>query len=265
MTYKNQFVAEIKVNGKILRVKDNAVYLPFGCEYSILLKNLNSRRASVNVSIDGIDVLDGSSLILNPNDSSVLEGFMDANIAKNKFKFIQKTKTIQDHRGDKVDDGMIRIEFAYEKDSFKLNKPVIYESHYHSHIPFHWNYYTGDSLDNLHSTFYSNTFGSANNVSVVCSSENMFKANVKMDCLDEPEVDEGITVKGSEINQQFRYTSIGELNQSEVIVIRLKGSTQNQNIIKTPLTVKTKLPCETCGTKSKSSCKFCPECGTHLG
>ena len=59
MTYKDQFVVEVKTDGQILRVRDGAVYLPYGCEYSILLKNLNSKKASVKISIDGEDVLDG--------------------------------------------------------------------------------------------------------------------------------------------------------------------------------------------------------------
>ena len=33
----------------------------------------------------------------------------------NKFKFIQKTDKIIGHRGDNIDDGMIRVEYRYEK------------------------------------------------------------------------------------------------------------------------------------------------------
>ena len=112
MTYKDQFVVEVKCRGKILRVKDDAVHLPFGSEYSLYLKNLNSRRASVTISIDGQDVLDNQSLILEPNSSTELEGFLRGTTAKNRFKFINKTKEIQEHRGDKIDDGIIRVEFA---------------------------------------------------------------------------------------------------------------------------------------------------------
>jgi len=115
MTYKDHFVVEVKYDGKILRVKDGAVYLPFGSEYTLLLKNLNSKKASVKVHIDGQDVLDYSSLIIGGNGQAELEGFLSGTTARNKFKFIHKTKEIQEHRGDKADDGIIRVEFAFEK------------------------------------------------------------------------------------------------------------------------------------------------------
>ena len=76
MTYKDNFVVEVKCNGKIMRVRDGAVHLPYGSEYTLLLKNLNSRKASIKIHIDGQDVLDYSSLILQPNSTTELEGFL---------------------------------------------------------------------------------------------------------------------------------------------------------------------------------------------
>jgi len=58
MTHKDYFIVEVKYQGKILRMKDGAVYLPFWSEYSIFLKNRKSRRASVKVHRDGQDALD---------------------------------------------------------------------------------------------------------------------------------------------------------------------------------------------------------------
>jgi len=245
MTYKDQFVVEVKCKGKILRVVDDVVRLPFGSEYSLYLKNLNSKRASVNISIDGVDILDGKSLVINGNEVSEIHGFLTGTTIKNRFKFINKTKEIQDYRGDKIDDGIIRVEFAYEKP-----KPVVlYEvhNHYHNNNPFYWNYgnyFTGDSL---------NAQSSNENLSYGIRS-----------CSD-PLSDEGITVKGSECNQQMTYTTMGDLEDSSVITIFLKGVIpQTGTPIIEPLTVDTKLTCSTCGKKSKSSYKFCPNCGTFL-
>jgi hypothetical protein len=275
MTYKEQFVAEVKVNGKILRVKDGAVYLPFGSEYSILLKNLNSKKASVKISIDGEDVLDGSSLILDPNVSTELEGFLNETIAKNRFKFIHKTEKIQEHRGDRADDGMIRIEFAYEKDKPEpLIKKSIEEVHYYYHNPIKYDYYPCNNwtyIDDMTSErrLTGSSGSGVKNVGDNSCEPVMCSSNVTMDSLgvqnmSSPLPEEGITVKGNEIHQQFQYGSIGALDKSEVIVIRLKGLTQTQNTVQNPITVKTKLTCSSCGTKSKSSFKFCPECGTYL-
>ena len=98
MTYNDRFVAELKLDGKILRIKDDTAYLPFGSEYSLLLKNLNTRRVSVNIEIDGQDVLDNQSLMIEPNKTTELMGFLKGHTAKNKFKFIQKTSTFVDYQ-----------------------------------------------------------------------------------------------------------------------------------------------------------------------
>jgi hypothetical protein len=119
--YNNKLVAAIKASGKVLREqKDNdgntVTYLPFGSEYSIYLKNLNSVRASVKVSIDGKDVL-GTSLIVNANSELNLERFLNnGNFnSGNRFKFIERTASVEQHRGIQAEDGLVRIEFQFEK------------------------------------------------------------------------------------------------------------------------------------------------------
>jgi len=80
-----------------------------------------------------------------------------------------------------------------------------------------------------------------------------------------PLPDEGITVKGSEMYEQYSYGSIGELEDSSVVVISLKGMQHSSGVVVSePVTVKTKLECSSCGLKSKSSYKYCPNCGTFL-
>lgn len=268
MTYKDKFVAEVKHNGKIMRMRDGFVTLPFGSEYSLLFKNLNTRRASVKVSIDGQDVLGGQSLVVNPNDTVELEGFLKGNTARNKFKFIKKTQEIVDHRGDMIDDGTIRIEFAYEKDPVKM-KTIINEHHHHYHHEYpqhvrgiwwqdtHFTYCqsTNDIIESSNNqAFYSNCNVSPENLS----------ETFDMDQLQTPIDDMGITVKGSEINQGFNYVSMGPTEQAEVIVIHLKGTGSNGAQVQKPVTVKTKLTCSTCGKQSSSLYKYCPSCGTYL-
>ena len=283
MTYKDNFVAEVIYNGKILRIKDGAVNLPYGSEYTLLLKNLNSRKASVKVSIDGQDVLDYASLILEPNSSTELEGFLSGTIAKNHFRFIHKTKEIQEHRGDRVDDGLIRVEFAFEKPTPEvLNRQIITEHHdvyHHNYFPrFQWNHndwFVGDSTvkygstgDGVDQMSYTNSGGEVKGM----AENNARGINVNMvqteqlgvESLGQPLDDEGITVKGSECHQSFRYGAIGALEQSQVITIQLKGISGSGAQVQKPVTVSAKLECSTCGTKSKSSFKYCPSCGTYL-
>jgi hypothetical protein len=281
MTYKDQFVVEVKADGQILRVRDGAVYLPFGCEYSILLKNLNSRKASVKVSIDGEDVLDGNSLILDPLLTHELQGFLRGITAKNRFRFIQKTEEIQKHRGDKVDDGLVRVEFAFEKPRPEpiIKKIIneIHEHHHHHHTywanPYTW--YDGSGWKYMSNDNDTVKYGSSGNpVHTYNISSGGDIARGVMDSVgvqasfnanNTPAVDEGITVKGNEIYEQYMYGMIGELEESSVIVISLKGMQQGPGVVvQDPITVKTKLECPSCGLKSKSSFKFCPNCGTFL-
>lgn len=76
--------------------------------------------------------------------------------------------------------------------------------------------------------------------------------------------DMGITVKGSEINQDFSYVSMGPTEQAEVIIIHLKGTNSDGGHVQKPVTVKTKLTCSTCGRQSSSLYRYCPNCGTFL-
>jgi len=278
MTYKDHFVAEVKCNGKILRITDGAVYLPFGAEYSLLFKNLNSRRAAIKVSIDGQDALDNHRLVLDPNETTELKGFMQYNVVRNAFKYIQKTKQIQDHRGDKIDDGMVRIEFAFEKPAPEhVMKTVIHEVHHYPSYrsyPFFW-------YDSPNWTYNNDVYGSSKGISegtvkgmtggvtgqMVGEVQSAYTCSVPLQELSiksEPAKDEGITVKGSELYQTLNYTSIGELEQAEVIIIQLKGSGDTGVMVEKPVTVHTRLVCKTCGVTSPSNNKYCPSCGTYL-
>ena len=257
--YSNKLVVALKQNGKILRECSGTVFLPFGSEYSLLVKNLNSRKASVNIFIDGKDVLSNKSLLIRPNSEIELEGFIDGMTAKNKFRFIQKTKEISDYRGDRIDDGLIRVEFAFEK-----RKPEVVHHIYEYHNYDYWRSWKPWTLDDTKPWYTDSTSCVAD-----CKKCYSFNNNIVNDslglCNSAKFNDNGITVKGSEISQDFTYGSIGELGQSHVMIIKLRGKKDNGTVIKIPITVKTKLVCPTCGKKSRSDSKYCSRCGTYLG
>lgn len=262
MTYKDRFVAAVKCGGRILREKDGVVYLPFGSEYSILLKNLESRKASIQVSIDGQDVLDGKSLLLNPNSSLDLERFVESLDKGNKFRFIQKTEEIVEHRGDKVDDGIVRVEFAFEQITKHVNLVEhITHDHYHSHrhYPCYWWYPTYSYYTT--SDGYS---GNSNWTSASTAKSSMQASNTCFLSQSSPLPDEGITVRGSESYQNFQKGYIGVLDPSEVIILRLRGEGSTGKDIEKPITVKDKVECETCGTSLLPTVNFCVKCGTAV-
>jgi hypothetical protein len=247
MMYKNNFVVVIKCDGKILRELGGEVYLPYNSEYSIMLKNKDARRASVSIEVDGQDALNGNTLIIDANTHNEIHGFMRNMNETNKFKFINKTKEIQNHRGDKIDDGLVRITYQFEEPV----KPVVLSTPgtYNPYVP--WSDGKGFNWQDNNIT-YNDSRGPV--VSFACCSNSG------------PQPDEGITVKGDKIDQHYSYGSIGQLDpEINTIVLHLKGALlSTTKLLKKPLTVKTKITCSTCGRKNKSNNKFCYNCGTYL-
>ncbi|MCK5015817.1 MAG: hypothetical protein KAS32_01995 [Candidatus Peribacteraceae bacterium] len=269
MVYQQNFVAVVCVDGKILREKDeNTVYLPFKSDYSLRLKNLNSKTVEVRITIDGEDVLDDSQLVIAPNTTFDLEGFLDGMEVRKKFRFIQKTKEIVNHRGDDIEDGIIRIEYRFEKDQpFTIfNLPDLTKQEVHHHHHYNDFTYRGGLIDSYQPTI----FGASGDCNITSSlntssdeSASVYNVSSSID-LGAPDVDEGITVKGADTHQQFGYATIGQLEEhSSVITLKLKGY-DKKGKVKKSLTVRTKVQCESCGRKWKSSFNFCPNCTTAL-
>jgi hypothetical protein len=252
MVYKKQFAAAIRVNGKILREKGEQVFLPLGSEYQIILKNLNSVRASVKVWIDGTCVTGDYSLIVNTNSSVTLERSIANNNLSigNCFKFIKRTDSIEQHRGIKIDDGLVRIEYQFEKVFVPVQQPP----------QVHWN----------HPPVWSDTtqYGPVGSGTIRCAnlSGSMLgkTAKSKPTSYSAAASVAGITVPGSQSNQSFKIGS-SFVVEPEVhsMVLQLVGEVENHVIVQ-PITVNHKPECITCGRKNKASSKFCSNCGTAL-
>jgi hypothetical protein len=264
-------VVVVKTGGKILRENNlHEVILPFGSEYSLYFKNLESRRALIKVSIDGSDVLDYNSIIIPSNTEFELLGFLKDNDVKNRFKFIKKTQEIVDYRGDKIDDGIIRVEYTFEK--VVWYQPVIRCDPYPGYRWGEGGYYScnnsgSSTIKNagLTSEVYgvggcTNILNAAAESTFTCCS-NSLNVNSAPKQINQ---DEGITVKGSQTEQHFYNGHFGCQEESRTIVIHLKGTDSKNIEVVEPITVKTKIKCETCGKMNKSYANFCSQCGTGL-
>lgn len=270
--FKDNFAVSLKVGGKFLRERNSEFNIPFGEEYSIYLKNLNTRRSVVKISVDGEDVLRGNRIVIEPNSALDLEGFMDGTSAKNKFKFIKRIKEIEEHRGTNIDDGLIRIEFQFEKpqpvysyiytpywpwpDYYVYPKKY---SRWDNNVTWTYTSYSGDVLS-------SGGRGSSNTMSsnFLNSSPNMEEPVLTSSFTDGlPHSDAGITVEGSDINQKFYPTYVGNLeDESYVIVLKLTG--YDGKVENKPIFTTDKVECKTCGLKNRNTDKFCSRCGTRL-
>jgi len=246
--YSNKLAVAIKsAQKKVLREFEDTVYIPFGEEYSIFVKNLNSVRASVSVSVDGEDVADGKTFVVDANDAIDIQRFIkNGNLSEgNRLKFIERTASVEQHRGIGVEDGLIRVEFQFAKPTLPT-----------------WNTYN-------HHTYFNNDIIGGSDVltrgftpqSVKCSSTT---AGVEYTCDSIPVNDAGVTVPGSISDQQFNEVAAFPLEaESHVIVLKLLGQTENVKVVE-PVTVKAKPKCTTCGRVNKATAKFCTNCGTSL-
>jgi hypothetical protein len=292
MMHKLNFVAALKVGGKVLRESGGQVELPFGSEYSVLLKNLNSVRAQAKITIDGKDA--GPWYVLGPNESMEVERFNTSGNQDrgNRFKFIERTEAVERGRGIQLEDGLIRIEFKKEK---VFEAPKITEHHtYHHHCdywphcpyivpvptwpkyPWHEPHITWSGMPALNggtASQHSSFLGAAqcNNDSVErgpitrslhASSGRIHVQNFMMKST-ELNNDAGITVPGSESNQKFVTVSDFSTEQSEVITLKLIGYLGKIKVVR-PRTVDVKPRCSTCTKVNKPNAKFCMECGTAL-
>ena len=297
MMYANRAAVAIKSNGKVLREFKDTVYIPFGSEYSLLIKNLNTVRAVFTITIDGQDVVPGG-LVLNGGQEIDLERWIKNNNLNegNRFKFIERTSDIEEHRGVKLEDGLLRIEYQFEK---VAPKPVINHYYHHRHPSFPGGYWYNGYYHNpdpylswTSASLTGSAIGSGSNNITTSVAKNSAEgttaslnaAKTKSAAMrggtvqassfadaggfEEASInynDAGITVPGSKSEQKFQTASHFEVEtEKHVMILKLLGETPDNKPVLTPVSVKTKQKCETCGTQNKATSKFCTKCGTAL-
>jgi hypothetical protein len=252
MMYAKQFAVAIKSGGKILRENQDEVYLPFCAEFAVVAKNLSNRRAQFRVTIDGREA--ATWVILGPNQSIELERFLKDNLlAGNKFKFIERTAEVENHRGVKIDDGVVRVEYKFES----VNQYTTV-----------WNSYQGGLGGNYSMPSYqfnvSNTGGADLDYGEQIRGGMLRSTNVNMAETSARAINTaGITVPGGLSNQTFTTVSDFSCDATEVIVLRLKGQS-GETKVHHPVTVQKKPVCTSCGRTNKATHDFCSGCGTAL-
>jgi hypothetical protein len=255
--YYNKMIAAIAINKNIVREDQEKVYLPFGSEYQIYLKNENTVKALVDVEVDGKSILEDLRLILEPGESHYLSTRMESNKHYN-LKFIERTNQISNHRGIEPEDGLIKITTQFFK-SIKVADSVF---DYTKYVP-------QKSIESDNSIYkdliaHTNYMQIGNNIPgsrvedwIVTYNNSTVTESINRD---------GITVNGSKRDDiSYREISVNdelEPNKS-VIIFKLKGGKGEKLITAAKLT-RTKQKCPTCGVSNSSNNKFCGNCGTGL-
>ena len=184
----------------------------------------------------------------------------------NKFKFIERTSKIEDHRGVKLEDGLIRVEYQFEKIVVK-NPPLTWTQT--PAQPYYINDTWSASNTLLRSSghthpgvactdlSYSATSMAVGSIAASSATVQSFNAA--------PQTETGITVPGSKSDQKFVTASwFATEPEKHNIILKLLGETEDNKAIREPITVKKKPKCVTCGKQNKATAKFCSECGTAL-
>ena len=261
--YSNKLVACLKSQGKVLREFKDTVRVPFNTEFSILLKNLHDQRALVNIYIDGENHTP-SGLVINAKQEFELErSIANGSLTQgNKFKFIERTDAVEEHRGIKLEDGIVRIEFQYEKPYVAPVDPYVeLWKDYKPYTP-KWPPYVKTSPNIMRSYFNSGITETSYSTSMNIGSSNAANSILRSNSFVN---DSGITVPGEHSSQSFSTTTMRELElEKNSIILKIVGATPDNKPVEKPITVQRKVICNTCGRHNKQTSNFCATCGTSL-
>jgi hypothetical protein len=185
-----------------------------------------------------------------------------------RFKFIERTGAVENHRGIGAEDGLIRIEFEFEKEYLISAKSLTsgfdnYPSYNKYDSGLHGGLLRSKSGGVSGSSLDSMIVGGASysTSAYASSTSDQYLANVTASNAVVNDV--GITVGGSVSSQKFSTTSFIGDGKTSVLVMKIKGEI-GETKVEEPITVKTKTECPTCGTANQALSKFCTECGTGL-
>ena len=266
--YNSKLVVAVKHNGNVLRENGETIKMPYGAEYSLYIKNLNTEKALVTISIDGNDICNGG-LVVYANKSIDIERFIKNNDSGNRFKFIERTADVEAGRGIGVEDGLIRVEFQFERPP----QPSIQRgSHY---IGYRTNYPpdvwtngidpTTKYYQTIAGTTGTNKGGILRGTSFNVNSTDTIATTQSIDQFSaEPTNDAGITVEGSISDQKFQTVADFPLeDKKHVMILKLVG-VHNDKPVEMVTPARQKPKCVTCKRVNKATASFCSACGTSL-
>lgn len=241
-TYRsNNFNLWIIVNGNEQRIVNDTVYIPFGTEYAIRVRNNNDVRAQFGLEIDGLENPD--RFVIGPHETVTIERFLEGNLKNgSRFKFVSENNAAVQNPGSSQN-GKIRVKF------WKELIPL-------APTPTHWGYkrsrpwiWTSDDSIRYSTTSTTPFLMNASANSVV----DAYADSVFGSCVNDSQI--GATIEGSKSNQEFTTVSRFPVEfVPTVLELTLRGAT--------PAEINSKVKyCSQCGTKTTKNANYCSSCG----
>jgi len=217
--YNSGFALTVRKDGEFLREKNSfgrrLVFLPFGSEYSLFLKNKTNKKAKFQVRIDGkLTAPDDNWYVIYPHNTFDLERFMldGDHSSGERFKFVNVHGSGEEP--GKAENGVITVTVKLEKPNRTIGHPRSIAINKYS---------TREPPPVMRSRPDSPLFGSN---TVECD-------NLSFDCMDRvtmtncsvdsaPPQEEGVTVGGSHSGQQFNSVEDFETDRTIVMKLQLK-------------------------------------------
>lgn len=234
--YSFGLVASILHNNQVCHDRpDGSVYLPFGAEYAIRLKNKTDKDALAIIRIDAENV-SGGGFVVEEHSTVDIERFVDK---AHKFKFVPSDCSLARY-ADKFPgndyNGVIEIDWYFRK---APQVPI---------VPYKpWRYpYTNPWSHPIKPEFW---YGPNSNV--LCSSNQWSHP-----------ITEGVTVEGGVSDQNFVDTTFQKESTIPITMkLILKGKNRGEFV---DTTIKP-VYCIQCGAKLiRKTARFCSQCGTKV-
>lgn len=270
--HNQKVAANVRVDGRQLRERGGAVFLPYDSTYEIEVVNKRNEPIEFQLRIDGVRVSE-TSYTLGPNARRRVRGHPDTSRQDSAFRFIRRTEAITRHRGAGEHDGELTIEFrslAESENERRLAdfirevrrtgapKPGVNPTPTPSPWqPFGPQFIVGDPPPGEWSVMNQPRFASAHagdaGEEVSGTAQNAGEGA-------------GLTVPGKDVPPDLRPG--GKRRPAQGLWVNmgvvLRGHWEDGSEVLEPLLVREKAGCPTCGHRQGSQARFCSQCGTNL-